>query len=651
MNIIRSFLIKQLLLTIIEIGVLLSLVVIGFGEYLQLVQQQKTTVVQQFVANHGNNDPRLLSRQLDKAFEFRSVTIEQSNGTSLYQSPAHDEPQAISYLLLNTFALIPATASVDNSDLNITIRFDINLTNELLFFDKLLAIIIAVALGLWLLSILTITVGIKSTFSKVSVRISDTISQFITLAGNPPADQEASNPQQVNWSAIPAGFATVVTAIKQLGAFVDDQVDELKSSTEKLKSEAFTDNLTGLPNRNRFIQYFEAQLRETDSLKFGTLTITRCCELQHINQTRGYQEGDKYITDIMALLKTCAGSYDKGEIYRLNGADFACILPNTTVKQAEDFADTLQAKLNEYQRLAEIDSVAYSGIIDYKPGKPLGEILALADTAISIAQTKTDNGWYRQKESDIQDSNSASYGNQNWRQVIDDVLDNHRVSLMHQQIKPSKHGGKSYSEVLTRFMTSEDQVLPTASFLAMAEKLDKIAQIDRMIIETTLALIKKQNLSKQSFGINITSKTVHDEQFMIWLERRLVKEPTIAAKLVFEVSEHGLQQNIKASKRFIDMAHRVGSRITVERFGVGLTSFKFFRDLKPDFIKMDGTYTRNIDEDQNNQYFMRLMVDLAHRIGVGVFAESVETQEEKHVLESLFVDGTQGYFIGKPEPF
>jgi EAL domain-containing protein (putative c-di-GMP-specific phosphodiesterase class I) len=65
---------------------------------------------------------------------------------------------------------------------------------------------------------------------------------------------------------------------------------------------------------------------------------------------------------------------------------------------------------------------------------------------------------------------------------------------------------------------------------------------------------------------------------------------------------------------------------------------------------MDGSYTRHIDDDKNNQYFMRLMIDLAHRIGVNVFAESVETQEEKHMLESLFIDGTQGYYIGKPAP-
>jgi EAL domain-containing protein (putative c-di-GMP-specific phosphodiesterase class I) len=228
------------------------------------------------------------------------------------------------------------------------------------------------------------------------------------------------------------------------------------------------------------------------------------------------------------------------------------------------------------------------------------------------------------------------------------VLTNHRISLLTQLIQPSNRSAKAYSEILVRFKTQEGQILPTASFLAMAEKLDRIVAVDRLIIETALTTIKNKNLQDQYFGLNLSARCLHDDQFNIWLERRLLKDAHIAAKLVFEVTEFGMQQNLKTSKRFIDMAHRAGSRVTVEKFGVGITSFKFFRDLKPDYVKMDGSYTRHINEDKNNQYFMRLMIDLAHRIGVGVFAESVETQEEKHMLESLFIDGNQGYYVGKP---
>ena len=128
-------------------------------------------------------------------------------------------------------------------------------------------------------------------------------------------------------------------------------------------------------------------------------------------------------------------------------------------------------------------------------------------------------------------------------------------------------------EKASKIKTEEIQMLPTASFLAMAEKLEMAIDIDKLIIDSSLELIKTRNFTEKFFGINVTASSAHSDQFVLWLERRLLKDANIASKLIFEVSEFGLQQNIKASKRFIEMVHRVGARITVERFGVGLTSF------------------------------------------------------------------------------
>ncbi len=644
MNILRSFVIKQVLLTLIQIGVLMALVISSFSAYLTLAHQEKTQVVEQLLANNVSNDPKLLARQLRKAYDFSALNIGQLDGSVLYTYISPDAPATISHQLFSAIDTLPINQQISNKDLNIKLSFEINLANELLLLDQLLMIIVATTLVLTLFNLIMVKLGLGGVFERVSNHIAKNIELYAKT-------DQGKKKTTVDWSQTPPKFASVVEAVKKLGAFVDDQMKEFKNSAELIKTEALKDELTGLPNRNRFIQFFDEQLGSKTSIKFGALAVVRCSVLQEINHAQGYQEGDKYVKDVVDIITHSAGSYDKTGVYRLNGSDFAVVLPSKTLKEAEAFAQNLQSKFNEYQRIAQLDSVAYTGLINYKAGIPLGEILALTDTAISIAQTKQTNAWHSQNESDILDNASASYGNQNWRQVIEDVIENRRVALMHQTIQPCNRNTKAYAEVLTRFKTGEDQVLPTASFLAMAEKLDKIAEVDRMIIESTLTIIKEKSLVEQSFGLNITPKTVHDEQFLIWLERRLQKDPQVAARLVFEVSEFGLQQNVKASKKFIDLIHRCGARITVERFGVGLTSFKFFRDLKPDFIKMDGTYTRGIDEDKNNQYFMRMMVDLAHRIGVSVFAEGVETQKEKHVLEKLFIDGTQGYFIGKPAPF
>ena len=421
-------------------------------------------------------------------------------------------------------------------------------------------------------------------------------------------------------------------------------------NTINLEQEAYVDHLTKLDNRNRFVQFYDSQVVQESPVKFGVLIITRCSELQTINQIHGYKEGDNYISHVAKLIKQTLSTYPDGNVFRLNSSDFACILPNIELKEAEKFTKKLTLLFNEYQQTSDLDSVAYSGLVHFDKSKPLGELLALADTGVSIAQTQNSNSWYSQKDTDILQKNSASYGNQNWRQEIDSVLENQRITLLLQPIQPNGRNSKVYGEILARFLNSHGEMLPTASFIAMAEKLDKIIAVDKLIIETTINEIMNKNMLEHSFGLNISARSIGDEHFIIWLERKLLREPKVATRLIFEITEYGLQQNIKTSKRLIDMLHRVGSRITVERFGVGLTSFKFFRDLTPDYIKMDSSYTRDIDNDKNNQYFLRLMVDLAHRLSISVLAESVESLEEKHTLEKLFIDGCQGFYIGKPVP-
>ena len=437
-----------------------------------------------------------------------------------------------------------------------------------------------------------------------------------------------------------------------------DGIDEIrKLISEQLKNslaleqEAYTDRLTQLDNRGRFVQFYEKQIKEESPVKFGVLCLIRCSELNNINQFHGYNEGDNYILQVAKIIKKQSNSVLNSKVFRLNSSDFICVLPNIQMKEAEIFATSLTSEFNSYQSTAELESVAYSGLVNFSKTAPLGELLALADTAVSIAQTKHTNGWFTQKDTEILNNSSASYGNQNWRQEIEGVIENKRIQVLVQPIQPCGRNAKVYSEILTRFINANDEVLPTASFFAMAEKLDKIIDIDKLIIEKTISEILSKSSQNQSFGINISARSIIDEQFMIWLERKLLREPQVATRLVFEITESGLQQNIKVSKRLIEMLHSAGSRVTVERFGVGLTSFKFFRDLTPDFIKMDSIYTRDVDDDKNNQYFLRLMVDLAHRLSINVLAEGVETQEEKHTLEKLFIDGCQGFYIGKPSTF
>ncbi|GHE78788.1 EAL domain-containing protein [Thalassotalea profundi] len=618
---------SQLLLRNIIFGLLFSLTIsaiaVVLSKQLFSEQQQQHKVFLSQITTIENIDHKQLFNQLNNAFNYTTLLVKHEQQTiSSIESTLSGIEQFFA----------PNITKITTKD-NYTISFQLNFTNEVNF-------VLIVIVSIFIISVLaSIIAGWLSLnrYTKVITLVSEQIKSGINRIVNP---KEKTQDNAIDSILNQANIQTILTDLQNV-------LNQHIEGANLLKKEAYIEPLTQLDNRSRFVQFFDSQ---SESNKSGVLTITRCSELQTINQIHGYHEGDNYICKVADIMKSSAERYQGSQLFRLNSSDFATILPNTTMQEAERYAQLLTDQFNQYQQASDLDSVAYTGLVSFDKHKPLGELLALVDTGISIAQTKQINSWFAQKDTDILESSSASYGNQNWRQEIDNVLENQRVTLLVQHIKPNSRNSKVYSEILARFLNSNEEMLPTASFIAMAEKLDKIVAVDRMIVECAIEEIKQKNMSDHHFGINLSARTIHDEHFLIWLERRLLKDSVIASKLVFEITEYGLQQNIKTSKRFIDMIHRVGSRLTVERFGVGLTSFKFFRDLKPDYIKMDSTYTRDIDEDKNNQYFLRLMVDLAHRLSITVLAESVETQEEKFTLEKLFIDGCQGFYIGKPEP-
>ena len=96
--------------------------------------------------------------------------------------------------------------------------------------------------------------------------------------------------------------------------------------------------------------------------------------------------------------------------------------------------------------------------------------------------------------------------------------------------------------------------------------------------------------------------------------------------------------------------YSVGSRVSIERFGMSFTSFKFFSEVRPDFIKLDGSYTSNIDEDSNNKFFVRMMVDVADGLASG---SSLPVSNAKKKIEpsKTLIDGLQGYYIAQPKPW
>ncbi|QUM77089.1 EAL domain-containing protein [Moritella sp. 24] len=441
-------------------------------------------------------------------------------------------------------------------------------------------------------------------------------------------------------------FPTVTRLLAQHKADLHKELQDQHDKIESLSKQINMDNLTGLYNRFYFRGELVDILSDKKESQSAILALIRATALGHINKHRGFQRGDNYLKDISNILKQCTKRYPDSRLYRVSGPDFAIIIPNMTAAVAHKLAREIKANLDEYQSLHDLENVAYIGITTVHSGQQPEQVLARADTALAKAQLEGPNYWAFQQQDAQQENQGQSY----WKDVIEEIINKRSLMLLSQPVQPIHRNMKNYQEIYTRFIGNNNAMLPTHTLFAMAQRLDYTVKIDQIIIENIISNSRTQMDGTSHWGVNLTSHSVQSSAFIVWLERLLLREPNIASNLVFEIDEVILERNIVSSKRVIDMLRRVGSRSAISKFGHGISSFKLFKELKPNYIKIDSGLVQAITDDNASQQFLRMIVDVAHRMSCQVIAEGVEELAQKQLLESMYVDGIQGYLISRPAP-
>ncbi|WP_445778436.1 EAL domain-containing protein [Shewanella sp.] len=421
-------------------------------------------------------------------------------------------------------------------------------------------------------------------------------------------------------------------------------LDRVKKENEQLTKAAYQDPVTGFSTRQRFTQHLE-ELSQSDKQQYGVLIMVKAAELANINQLHGRAAGDDYLAKLAICIRKAISSLGVNECFRVSSGDFAVFVDSLTLKEGEKCLEQLKRHLDEYAQSTRSDSIAHAGMVPYKEGCEPLTLMALADTAVSIAQTLGPNRYYQLEKL----SGDEKIGEDHWKLTIDDLINHRSISFYQQPIQPCNNQTDVYRELLARFHNAEGKYLPTTTVIAMAERYGLNVELDKMIVIQTIKMLTENPSILGNMGVNISALSALQDGFTIWLKDLLTKHRHIASRIIFELNESGMQANLVSSRQFVSEMHKVGAKVAIERFGLGFTSFKFFREVRPDFIKLDSSYSDNIEQDNNNKFFVRMLVDIAKRISIRVIATGVEKQDEKLTLEKLLVDGLQGYYIAKPE--
>ena len=439
----------------------------------------------------------------------------------------------------------------------------------------------------------------------------------------------------------------VVVAMNQMSSRIRDAFTKQQESLERYHKIAYTDSVTDLANRSFFNQRFSHLLEEGKDFEHATLLFLEVANLQAVNNQLGHRAGDELLRGVAALIQSQIGESGATEVLiaRLSGPTFAIALSGITEAGSWEFANKLAQGLPSLfeENLAVTDEIGHIGFA-YRSAQSAQQLMSEADMALRRAQMLGKNAVYAYP-SDGDDAIDRFTATQ-WLTLLRDVLENRRHSLFLQSTFESADTAKiMHSEVLLRIFQSDGSIIKAGVFIPLVNNFALASAFDRMVIEEVIERLERPDSPRHPIAINLMQSSVADFEFVNWLTESLKAKPQIAARMRFELNDYTISQNPFAVQVLANQIMTTEAKIGIEHFGRGNTTFAELTHLNPAYLQIDGSFTRDIDQNRVSQQFVESTVIAAQSLNIPVIAEFIETEAELQALKNLRVDGVRGHFL------
>ncbi len=433
-------------------------------------------------------------------------------------------------------------------------------------------------------------------------------------------------------------------------------VTEMSGIARQMSYQASHDALTGLVNRREF----ERRLQEALEVAHGGQTAHVLCYLdldrfKAVNDTCGHLAGDNMLREIATLLKDQVR--DSDTVGRLGGDEFGLLLVGCPLEKARQIAEDVNHAINDYRFVwkDKIFSVGVSvGLIEIgQESGTLDDVMSAADSACYIA--KKQGTMHVHVYSSRDEAAARHRGEIQWLQKLQVALRDNRFELYVQPIVATVDGPSTGPalEIFVRMMDGDAAAVGPSQFLKTAERYRLMPLVDRWVVQTALAAIGRGGLKVpegRSVAINIAGQTLGDTQFLEFVVDCFDRTGVAPSQICFEVTENSVVSNLDFARRFIGVLHGMGCKFALDNFGSGLGSFSNLKTLAMDYLKIDGSFMRNIARDTVNQAMVSAMIKLARTLDFKTIAEHVEDQASLEAARKMGIDFIQGYIIGRPQP-
>jgi len=429
-------------------------------------------------------------------------------------------------------------------------------------------------------------------------------------------------------------------------------ITKLKQDEKRMVVLANQDHLTGLSNRQRFIQDLNHEIRRAE--RHGQLGVLLLIDLDHlklVNDTAGHAAGDQIIVQVAGLLKRA--SRDQDLLARISGDEFAVAYSAMDEKQGIDKAHELLERINalkpKYGGRALNISASVGAVTFPAQGKIPVELLAKADAAMSAAKTTGRNRVHLYNETDMM---RERMDNQLvWKDRLLEALERDALHLVFQPIVSVTSGQTHHYEVLVRMRESDGTLIAPGKFIPAAEQFGLIQRVDQQMVSKAIRHLAElpAAMGNVGFSVNLSGLSVGSQDMYQLIEREVRESGVEPTRITFEITETAACEQLNSAMEFIQKIRRLGCRISLDDFGVGFSSFSYLKHLRADILKIDGSFIRDIHNNNADQLFVKALVDVARGMGMRTIAEFVENEQVFERVRSLGVDYVQGYYLGKPQ--